>query len=486
MERGKEPDVNSPLAVRFQEAELLIQAGARDLAARRLGELAADASDENDRIAALGRLVQVECDAGRLPAAHAALASAHHWARIAAPKLEGRARGAILAAQASCGFAQQDAHMLTRCAEALDQLAAQSSADPQLWSLAATAWARTSYYRYLRQEIGAADAACGRSEAALVHAGGTRPERAGVLSLRAEIDRYDPARVHRAGDEDADAYRLAVEHGMVGNACVALYNTLIALLWSDDAIDHENEWIVREIARAARELATSSNGTKVTTVALAMAILERYDDAIALLENCDYHPGSFDWGAVHSMLQARILFKARRFQEAERAARAAFEHWDRSGLGGEGRALRIRAEALEALGERRSAAKVIGEALEALRPCAPVYHLLAAYRCAARLAPRRSYQNEIDALTMALRKQSPLARWTDVLTVSPAAPARSLTRRQRQIAVLVAAGRTNPAIARELGISTKTVANHVATIFERLGLRARWQLTHDLLQRSAG
>jgi DNA-binding CsgD family transcriptional regulator len=478
--------VNSPLAVRFQEAELLIQAGARDLAARRLEELAANASDENDRIAALGRLVQVECDAGHVPAAYEALAGARHWAQSAGPKLQDRARGAILAAQACCGFAQHDAHLLTRCAEALDRLAAQHSADPQLWSLAATAWARTSYYRYLRQEIGAADAACGRSEAALVQAGGTRPERAGVLALRAEINRYDPARVHRAGDEDADAYRVAVEHGMVGNACVALYNMLIALLWSDDAIDDENEWIVGEIARAARELATSSSGTKITTIALAMAILERYDDAIALLANCDYHPGSFDWGAVHRTLQARILFKARRFREAERAARAAFALWDRSGLGGEGRALRIRAEALEALGERACAAKIIGEALEALRPCAPVYHLLAAYRCAARLAPRRSYRNEIDSLTMALRRQSPLARWTDVLGESRRAPARSLTKRQRQIAALVADGRTNPAIARELGISTKTVANHVATIFERLGLRARWQLSHDLLQRRAG
>jgi DNA-binding NarL/FixJ family response regulator len=66
-----------------------------------------------------------------------------------------------------------------------------------------------------------------------------------------------------------------------------------------------------------------------------------------------------------------------------------------------------------------------------------------------------------------------------------ASPERSLTKRQRDIALLVADGHTNPAIARELGISTKTVANHVATIFERLGLRARWQLTRDVLRRSA-
>jgi DNA-binding CsgD family transcriptional regulator len=475
--------VKSPLAVRFREAELLIQVGARELAAKRLGEIAANASDENDRIAALGRLVQVECDAGRVTAAHETLASAHDRARVAATKLQDGARAAILAAEACCSFAQQDAQMLTHCAESLDRLAMERSVDPQLWSLAATAWARTSYYHYLRQEITAADAACARSEAALAHAGGTRPsERAGVLSLRAEIDRYDPTRAHRAGDEDADAYRLAVEHGMVGNARVALCNTLIALLWSDDAIDETNAWVVKAIARAAYELAAPSSDTMITTVALAMAILERYDDSIALLARCDYHPGTFDWSAVHRMLQARILFKAGRFHQAERAARAAFEQWDRSGLGGEGRALRIRAEALEALGERRSAAKMIAEALEALRPCAPVYHLLPAYRCAARLAPRRAYQDEIESLSGALRKQSALSRWSEVLVAaSRAAPSRTLTKRQHQIALLAAAGHTNPAIARELGVSTKTVANHLATIFERLDLRARWQLTRDLL-----
>ena len=475
--------VSSPLAVCFQQADLLTQVGALDLAAKRLGEIASNASDENDRIAALGCLVQVESNAGHLDAARKALSSAHEWVRAAESRLQDRARGAVLAAEACCGFAQRDVRTMARCTEALDHLAMQHYVDSQLWSLTATAWARTSYYRYLRQDIGAADVACGRSEAALAHAGDARPnERAAVLSLRAEIDRYDPARVHRAGDGDAEAYRLAVERGMVENACVALYNTLIPVLLSDDTIHDENRWIIREIARAACELATPNNAAMVNAVALG--VLERYDDAATLLARSEYHQGSFDWSAPHRMLQARILFKARRFHEAERVARTAFRQWDRSGPGGEGKALRVLAEALEALGERRAAATVIGQALEVLRPCAPVYHLLAAYRCAARLAPRRVYQDEIESLARALRKQSALARWTDVLVPEPCAtPARSLTKRQRQIALLVAEGCTNPTIARELHVSTKTVANHVATVFVRLGLRARWQLTREMLAR---
>lgn len=474
--------VESPLTVRFQEAELLIQVDAHDLAAKRLREIATHASDENDRIAALGRLAQVECDANRFEAAREALASARKWARVAEPKLQHRAHGAILAAESCCSFWERDARTLARCAEELDRLATQQCLDPQLWSLAVTAWFRTGYYHYLRREIGAADTACGRSEAALTRAGNTRlNERATALALRAEIDRYDPTRAHRAGDEDADAYRLAVEHGMVVSASAALYNTLLPLLLSDDALEDENRWIVREVARTACELATPYHGTMI--VAVALAVLEHYDDANALLARCDYHQGTFAWSPVHRMIQARILFKARRFQEAERAARAALQQCDPSGLGGEGKALRIRAEALEALGERRSAAAVIDDALEALRESAPVYHLLAAYRCAARVAPRRAYQAEIESLAHALHKRSALARWSDVLVQkSRVAVTRSLTRRQRHIALLVADGRTNPAIARELGVSTKTVANHLAAIFERLGLRARWQLTRELLQ----
>jgi hypothetical protein len=128
---------------------------------------------------------------------------------------------------------------------------------------------------------------------------------------------------------------------MVENAWVALYNTLTPLLLSDDVVDDENRWIVGEIARTACELATPKSGTMIAAVALAA--LEHYDDAIALFTRRDYHRGSFTWSAAHRMFQARVLFKAGRLQEAERAARAAFRQCGPSGRGGEGKALRIRA-----------------------------------------------------------------------------------------------------------------------------------------------
>lgn len=62
-----------------------------------------------------------------------------------------------------------------------------------------------------------------------------------------------------------------------------------------------------------------------------------------------------------------------------------------------------------------------------------------------------------------------------------------LTPREREVLALVATGRTNRTIGRDLSISEKTVARHVANIFGKLGLRSRSAATayayeHDLLE----
>jgi predicted ATPase/DNA-binding CsgD family transcriptional regulator len=55
-------------------------------------------------------------------------------------------------------------------------------------------------------------------------------------------------------------------------------------------------------------------------------------------------------------------------------------------------------------------------------------------------------------------------------------PPSSLTPREVEIATLVAAGRTNKAIAAELVISPATVARHIANIMNKLGFRSRAQI----------
>ena len=75
-------------------------------------------------------------------------------------------------------------------------------------------------------------------------------------------------------------------------------------------------------------------------------------------------------------------------------------------------------------------------------------------------------------------------------TVRPAIPADPLTRREREVAGLVASGLTNKVIAERLVISERTVDGHVANVLGKLVLRSRaqvavWAVEHNLAPTSA-
>ncbi len=55
----------------------------------------------------------------------------------------------------------------------------------------------------------------------------------------------------------------------------------------------------------------------------------------------------------------------------------------------------------------------------------------------------------------------------------PEGPGRYLTRREREVLALVAAGGTNVAIAHRLGCSPRTVAKHLEHAYDALGVRSR-------------
>ena len=62
-------------------------------------------------------------------------------------------------------------------------------------------------------------------------------------------------------------------------------------------------------------------------------------------------------------------------------------------------------------------------------------------------------------------------------------PTRRLTRREREVAILVARGLTNRQIASELSVSTNTANNHVARILRKLGLHSRAQIAAWMTER---
>jgi DNA-binding CsgD family transcriptional regulator/tetratricopeptide (TPR) repeat protein len=80
-----------------------------------------------------------------------------------------------------------------------------------------------------------------------------------------------------------------------------------------------------------------------------------------------------------------------------------------------------------------------------------------------------------EAVGYALSEDTPVTPASAEQQVTGKTPA-TLTRREQEIAVLVARGLTNRQIASELSISEHTAATHVAKILKKLGLQSRAQI----------
>jgi DNA-binding CsgD family transcriptional regulator len=165
----------------------------------------------------------------------------------------------------------------------------------------------------------------------------------------------------------------------------------------------------------------------------------------------------------------------------------------------------IGAPLLTATAERALGAVLLAEgdprgALAALRPSWTAWQALEAPYEAARtrvlvgLACRAlddadAAALELDAAADAFRElgaRPDLVRVRALLDEPAARPAGGLTAREGEVLRLVAAGKTNRAIADELVISDRTVGRHLSNIFDKLGVSSRsaataWAYEHGLV-----
>jgi DNA-binding NarL/FixJ family response regulator len=165
----------------------------------------------------------------------------------------------------------------------------------------------------------------------------------------------------------------------------------------------------------------------------------------------------------------------------------------------------IGAPLLTATAERALGAVLLAEgdpggALAALRPSWAAWQALEAPYEAARtraligiacraLDDADAAALELDAAADAFRAlgaRPDLLRVMALLDEPTARPAGGLTAREVEVLRLVAAGRTNRAIAEELVISDRTVARHLSNIFDKLGVSSRsaataWAYEHGVV-----
>jgi HD-GYP domain-containing protein (c-di-GMP phosphodiesterase class II) len=186
--------------------------------------------------------------------------------------------------------------------------------------------------------------------------------------------------------------------------------------------------------------------------------------------------GSLDWSErervrLHAYYTDRVLSPIEALRPVAEVAAAAHERVDGSGYHQHrsGRSLLAAARVL--------AAADVAHAMSEERPHRPALDNAAIAReLVAEVREGRLDANAVDAVLASL----------GIEKRSAAPTTHGLSERELDVSRLLARGKTNKEIADLLGISTRTVHNHVAHIFDKLGVHSRsgaaiWLMQHDLV-----
>ncbi len=256
-------------------------------------------------------------------------------------------------------------------------------------------------------------------------------------------------------------------------------------------------------AAAATAYARAGNkrGTAWTNHDLALLALDegRYADGERLLRDAVtlFDEMGYEWAvAVCACLLAGILAHRGAADEASvLVGRALVLHGRIGDRRGMAQCLEVVAEVSLLRGAPATAARLAGAA-ETLRGHAAARATDAEARRVAAVdrqavlglgpagAEHERHAGRTMPLAAALELAARVARSPDGGGGEDGTDAVTLTARQQEVAALVAAGRTNRQIGRDLGISEKTAEIHVRNIMARLGVPSRagvavWAVSHD-------
>jgi DNA-binding CsgD family transcriptional regulator/tetratricopeptide (TPR) repeat protein len=270
----------------------------------------------------------------------------------------------------------------------------------------------------------------------------------------------------------ADVARFAAEVKNGAASCSGLFRALGLAVAAEASLlaDKADECIAGVLAAGGTSLATFDPSTRVmlfemlTRAALAAGRLsdaQQWTSRASEVEDTGVLPCAVGYA---SLAAAQLLLTTDHPDEAVVAcARAVKEFdWVDNPLDGV-RARLVMAGAQAARGQRSEAIATLHEADEV------------AYRCGAE-GLRKATRGELERLGRRVSGPRPSGRSGEKLA--------ALSRRERQVAELVADGGTNRAIAAELFLSEKTIERHLSSAFVKLGVSSRTALATRLLNES--
>lgn len=454
--------------------------------------IAATSDDIETKVIALARLAGVLCGQGQIENADASLRAARNLLK----KKSGLPFAELLTAEARVAFERQDGRAVDSALDCLLEMTSALALDApsRLWVLLGWTQAIASDFNYHNENRTRAIAQAKAVAAALSEAKTVPLDvRSYALTVTGTMSMLDDSTLQRVGAENAAAFTLAREVGLDKTACDALYNIYCFSFYSDFSLmsvdDNQSAWKLHTHAsNLARELEDRA------LTALVAAELGDFAHATSVLL-----AGSLAWDRIEAMspgdatLLARLLYKNGSYRASEYVSRIALSSWNRAAPSRIGIALRVRAEALAALGDTKHATTTALEAIEMLEPDFPRHHLLGAYRCAARLTKNPHYVDRAENLARLVREAvdiPPAAlcdqpriglRGTESTRIQSLPRRLRLTPMQLRVAEMAAAGHPNRTIAAALGITSKTVANHLSSVFDRLRIHSRRQITRDVI-----